>query len=163
MEEVLERSREQDHQEDAAWGSGVLLVVSKGPPWYDDITQEPLDPEEVERGMQRERDCYADFDAVEPTTWEEAGEEAKPIPMRWVLRLKPTAENPKAVRARLCAQQLAIGPADAFAATPSSVGPRLAVAWAGLRPGWVLHVLDITTAFLHARVPEGERVYLQPH
>ena len=83
--------------------------------------------------------------------------------MRWVLRKKPKADDPKYVRARLCAQQIKKlrDVMDTFAASPTSVGHRIVISRA-MRRGWRMYVIDIKTAFLHAPLPPGAKIFLQP-
>ena len=66
------------------------------------------------------------------------------------------------MKARLVAQEVNHGEwADVFAATPSWTSIRLLLQRAALN-GWPVRIADISTAFLHAPMGPGERVYITP-
>ena len=52
-------------------------------------------------------------------------------------------------------------PLPTFAATPSSVGQKLLL-YIATKKKWTVCIGDVSTAFLHAPLGEGERVYVRP-
>ncbi len=93
---------------------------------------------------------------LEPCTKEFATSHGckKPVGLRWMLRRKPKDGNENFVKARVVAQQVNTGELlDVYAATPTSIGQRI-VLWEALREDWIIGSTDISTAFLHARVPD---------
>eukprot|EP00972_Heterocapsa_arctica_P013461 1982973-Heterocapsa_arctica.AAC.1 len=83
------------------------------------------------------------------------------IPSRWVLTDKPAKDQ---VKARVVAQQLRSSGGsdlDVFAATPTTFGQRLLVQRAIVRD-WILHIGDVSTAFLHAALPSDAKIYIMP-
>ena len=80
------------------------------------------------------------------------------IPTRWILHDRPA----KGIKARLVAQQINDGSVqDTFAATPGSVGQVLLL-YIATKKKWTVCIGDVSTAFLHAPLGEGERVYVRP-
>ncbi|CAE8598018.1 unnamed protein product, partial [Polarella glacialis] len=126
------------------------------PPWHSDRDGSLLDPDQVEQGMAKERQSLRDFHVyteVDESEPESLG--AKIVPSAWVLGAKHGG-----VKARLVAQQVNTGGwADTFAATPSGCAHRLLLLVAA-RKQWPVQLGDVSTAFLHASLPEP--VYLRP-
>jgi len=140
----------------------LLLVEVTGAPWYDEYTHEEFDDLLVEEGMQVERENFIQHDAYDPVCWKDVPEGKQPIPMRWILHQKPKPGKPKYVKARMVVQEVAKDrDASKFAATPSSMGPRLAVWFTLQLKSGILMLMDVVSAFLHARV-ENEDVYAIP-
>ncbi|CAE8581665.1 unnamed protein product [Polarella glacialis] len=157
QEEVEARLRTEPDEEMAEQEIAVVNHSSKTePPWHSDRDGSLLDPEQVEQGMAKERQSLRDFDVyteVDESEPERLG--AKIVPSAWVLGAKHGG-----VKARLVAQQVNTGNwADTFAATPSGCAHRLLLLVAA-RKQWPVQLGDVSTAFLHASLPEP--VYLRP-
>ena len=157
-EETLGRLRDDEFQQ-----LFIARVEKTGPPWHDANTGLELPPEEVEKGMQAERDSFRKFSVYDASTWD-AFRKAKedgldPILVRagWVL-----IQRADAVKARLVGQELSDGghPDELYCPTPRHVAHRLVLAQA-LRRKWPVRVGDVKTAFLHAML-EGRPVFVIP-
>ncbi|CAE8679812.1 unnamed protein product [Polarella glacialis] len=157
QEETEARLRSEPDEEMAEQEIAVVNRSSKTePPWHSDRDGSLLDPGQVEQGMAKERQSlrdfrvYAEVDESEPQS---VG--AKIVPSAWVLGAKHGG-----VKARLVAQQVNTGGwADTFAATPSGCAHRLLLLVAA-RKQWPVQLGDVSTAFLHASLPQP--VYLRP-
>ena len=124
--------------------------------YLDDITKEELDPDQVQAGMEKEWQSFQKFEVLKPATADELVGH-KMVGLRWVLRKRKDS-----VKARLVAQEVNLGDwSDAFAATPTLIGQRLLI-WTFLNNAdYVVGSLDISTAFLHASLPDGHVVALK--
>ncbi|CAE8693048.1 unnamed protein product, partial [Polarella glacialis] len=157
QEEAEARLRTEPDEEMAEQEIAVVNHSSKTePPWHSDRDGSLLDSDQVEQGMAKERQSLRDFDVyteVDESEPERLG--AKIVPSAWVLGAKHGG-----VKARLVAQQVNTGNwADTFAATPSGCAHRLLLLVAA-RKQWPVQLGDVSTAFLHASLPEP--VYLRP-
>eukprot|EP00972_Heterocapsa_arctica_P108472 15974417-Heterocapsa_arctica.AAC.1 len=77
------------------------------------------------------------------------------IQSRWLLGERDEGER---VKARVVAQQLNKGsPLDTYAAAPTSVAARLLAVYAKEK-GYLVKLGDVSTAFLHAKLPDNELV-----
>ena len=117
-----------------------------------------LDGEKVKIGMDKERasllrfPTYIGVDDKEP-----AKHGKKVIRSGWVL-----SDRGEAVKARLVAQGVNYGDyMDVFAATPMSATLRVLLKIA-MQRGWPVRLADLSTAFLYARLEEGELVVILP-
>ena len=161
----MEEEMFQEEEEQRLGSSDVLQMIAAeiqmlndtGPPWYDDLTGEELNPKQVAAGMVKERASFAAQQAYEEKPEEEAAGQ-KVISSRWVLVQKTETE----VRARLVAREINDGSKqDTFAATPSWVG-LMVVIYMALLMCWSLKPGDVSGAFLHALIPQDERVWIRP-
>ncbi|CAE8640336.1 unnamed protein product [Polarella glacialis] len=157
QEEAEARLRPEPDEEMAEQEIAVVNHSSKTePPWHSDRDGSLLDPGQVEQGMAKERQSLRDFHVyteVDESEPESLG--AKIVPSAWVLGAKHGG-----VKARLVAQQVNTGGwADTFAATPSGCAHRLLLLVAA-RKQWPVQLGDVSTAFLHASLPQP--VYLRP-
>ncbi|CAE8582737.1 unnamed protein product [Polarella glacialis] len=157
QEETEARLRPEPDEEMAEQEIAVVNHSSKTePPWHSDRDGSLLDPGQVEQGMAKERQSLRDFQVyaeVDESEPESLG--AKIVPSAWVLGAKHGG-----VKARLVAQQVNTGGwADTFAATPSGCAHRLLLLVAA-RKQWPVQLGDVSTAFLHASLPQP--VYLRP-
>lgn len=127
------------------------------------MTGEELLDTEVDRAMDAERASWKKFKVVSDVKLKSAKQvDALRVNSRWVLRKKPKPGQPCAVKARLVAQEFNKGSySDSFAATPTTVGQRITLA-TGLKKKWQIGIVDISTAFLHAELPQKSPVYLVP-
>eukprot|EP00972_Heterocapsa_arctica_P074104 10939479-Heterocapsa_arctica.AAC.1 len=136
----------------------IALIQDIGPPWYDDLTGEPLDTEKVKEAMQKERDSLNEFHTYERVPeeqvddiWNDRG--ATIVRSRWVRIKKPDGHQLRREDGHL-------------RATASGVGARLLLALAGHRrcrgEAWILQIGDVSTAFLHAPLPPDRRFYVVP-
>ena len=139
-------------------------VVKKGPPWYATTTGELLDEADVEKGMDRERKDFQQFQVYEEVTTTDfardqaAGKKPELVEAGWVLVKKPSG----AVRCRCVCTQVNYGsPMDTFAATPTVVALRLLLALA-LQRNLEVHLGDVHVAFLHADLEPDDLVYVKP-
>ena len=139
-------------------------TVKSGPPWYDTNSGERLDDEQVAKGMQTERQrmqelpVYRDSSLRELRRLEAEGKEPMIVGAGWVL----TQKTIDMVRARLVATQVnTFSWVDTFSPTPTLPGQRLLLLRA-LRRNWEVEIADISVAFLHARLPEGEHIFIRP-
>ena len=137
----------------------IELVQPIGPPWYDELTGEELEEQQVMDGMQAERNSlgsFHTFDEVDVSEGDKPG--AVVIPSRWVL----TKKSPVRVKGRVVVQQVNTGSLmDTFAASPTSMAQRIIVQRA-LERGWSLVPGDVATAFLHAPLPEDMCILVKP-
>ena len=116
-----------------------------------------LDKEAVLAAMQRELDSLNHFQVFATVPLSSVPPNSRIISTRWVITVKPCGT----VKARLVARDVNNGTwQDTFSSTPSSTGLRCALALAAHR-GWSVVTGDLTTAFLHATIPEGEAVYVR--
>ena len=167
MEEILARAlREQEDEDEATMWLDEVGCVARvcGPPWFSDVDGAMLDPDEVKKGMEAELAALQAFSVFQAISRQEARERgATIVSSRWVLRNKPTAENPRRVKARLVARQFSRGAvaADVYAATPTPVGQRLLLE-RSLERGWPTFLIDVSTAFLHATIPEDMCICIEP-
>ena len=139
------------------WLDLVSLISIDGPPYYDSTTGEELDVKKTEIGMAKEESSMQDMGTFDEVPESEVPEDATKIPSRWVLKAKEDE-----VKARIVAQQLATSQlADVFASTPSALGLRMLL-WFCLSFGWKLITGDVSTAFLHAPIPEGVKIFIIP-
>ena len=100
----------------------IGLVQPIGPPWYDELTGEELEEQQVMDGMQAERNSLGSFHTFDEV---DVSEGNKPgtvvIPSRWVL----TKKSPVRVKGRVVVQQVNTGSLmDTFAASPTSMAQR---------------------------------------
>eukprot|EP00972_Heterocapsa_arctica_P096687 14264541-Heterocapsa_arctica.AAC.1 len=109
--------------------------------------------------MARENSSLAEFDAKDDVPEEQSREEgALVVNARWLL----TDRYERGVKARVVAQEINDGSIqDTYAATPTNIGARVLLCEA-LRRGWPVMLGDVSTAFLHAALPEGSKVYVIP-
>ena len=170
MEEEIAREEQEarvgSRDVTSQWADDIAMVARADQvegPWFDDVTGQRLDDDAVARGMESERQSLMKFGFGDPSTREQAQEEgAEVVSSRWVLRHKPSADDPEKVKARLVAQQINRGDQrDAFCATPSTSSARLLLCIA-IREIWKVHILDISTAFLHAELPAETRIHILP-
>jgi hypothetical protein len=123
------------------------------PPWIDPENGQPLDKDQVETGMQRERLNFRRFKVkqeVPYSEYEEALRSGKKVVLEragWVLRQKREG----VVRARLVATQISdkSDPDSYYCPTPKQMSHRLVMTRAFKR-GWKCIPGDVTTAFLQA-------------
>jgi hypothetical protein len=89
----------------------------------------------------------------------------KTITCRWAYDIKRKDGKVERYKARLVArgflQRAGLDYGETFAPTPSLASIRLVVALA-LQLGFKVHHQDVKTAFLEARLPKDERVYVEP-
>ena len=52
------------------FGGECNLVTKNGPPWYDTVTNELLDPVAVELGMNTERQSWEDLSVFDLASWD---------------------------------------------------------------------------------------------
>lgn len=138
----------------------IATVTKTGPPWYETLTGKPLDPVKVEKGMERERKSFRDYDVYEEVPEEEAVGDCVIVNAGWVLVDRPDRGD---CRCRLVAQELNLGAAlgfDTYAATPTTATMRLVMAYA-LKRGWPLALGDVSVAFLHALIGD-KRYFVRP-
>ena len=108
-------------------------------PWIDPETGRPLDAKQVEKGMQRERQCFKKFkvdEEVPYSEYEKALRSGKKVVLEhagWVLRQK----DPETVRARLVATQVSdkSNSDSYYCPTPKQMSHRLVMSRAWHR-GW---------------------------
>ena len=116
-----------------------------------------LDKEAVLAAMKRELESLKRFQVFATVPLSSVPPNSRIISTRWVITVKPCGT----VKARLVARDVNNGSwQDTFSSTPSSAGLRCALALAAHR-GWSVVTGDLTTAFLHATIPEGETVYVR--
>ena len=142
------------------FGGECNLVTKIGPPWYDTVTNELLDPVAVEQGMNTERQSWDDLSVFDLASWDEYHNTpgAELVRSGWVLRLKSTGK----VRARLVATQVNWGSwVDAFAATPTNMALRICL-WFALLFGFACKLGDVSVAFLHAWLPAWMLIFVVP-
>ncbi len=156
------RAREDDQGEEeefAARGAErfVAPVSPAGPPWLDSRTGAVLDPTLVEIGMTNELESLQSFEVGKDVPEEEPKNLGKKvINCGWVL----SERGPDRVKCRVVAQEINWGDwADVFAATPTTSGQRLLLHHAAVL-GMEVVLADVSTAFLHAALPEP--VYVRP-
>ena len=109
--------------------------------------------------MGKEMASLRDFDVFAETTTRSMGDSATIIPTRWVLKWKGTD-----VKARLCAKgfvQHGLDPDTTYASTPALSTAKVLLALASSQQ-WECRLGDVSTAFLHAELPEDEVIYVQP-
>ena len=151
--------------DDSAHEDGMLdtifaVVMKPMSPWKDTVTGEVLDEEATLKGMSAERAVHRKHGTISPTTWTKARAlpDARFVTTGWVLRQKPGGR----VKARLVVTEVNHGGwRDAFAATPSTLGLRLAM-WIAATKGWTAGLADLIAAFLNARLPAHWNVILIP-
>ena len=136
-----------------------------GPPWYDDVSGEPLEDDAVREAMKKEMKSMADFGVFKKVPEKEAYDnpDAIIVGSRWV-RIKKADGRTKC---RLVAQQINHGEKmDTYAATASSVGARLLLAIAAERrlrgERCTLLMGDVSTAFLHALWKSKRPTFIVP-
>ena len=135
----------------------IELVTVVGPPWWDEYTGLQLDDKKTEIAMQSEKASFDRFHAMDDYPEEDIGNQ-KVIPMRWLLHDRPM----KGIKARMVVQDINRGGhQDTFAASPTTLGQRLLMRMSVVN-GWGLVVGDVSTAFLHAPLPEGSVVLVEP-
>ena len=124
-----------------------------GPPWYDDVSGEPLEDDAVRAAMKKEMESMASFGVCKKAQENEAynNPDAIIVGSRWVRITKADGS----AKCRLVAQQINHGEKmDTYAATASSVGAHLLLAIAAerrrRRERCTLLMGDVSTAFLHA-------------
>ena len=128
-----------------------------GPPWWDEYTGLQLDDKKAEIAMQSEKASFDRFNAMEDYSEENIGDQ-KVIPMMWLLHDRPM----KGIKARMVAQDVNLGGhQDTFAASPTTLGQCLLMR-VSVVSGWGPAVGDVSTAFLHAPLPEGSVVLVDP-
>ena len=168
MDRAIERGQKRDREEeegeadDEEYSARVVkrllgVVSQNGPPWYD-ANGMPLDNEKVKAGMDKESASLQSFPTyIEVDDTEPAKHGKKVIRSGWVL-----SDRGETVKARLVAQEVNYGDyMDAFAATPMSASLRVLLKIA-MQRGWPVRLADLSTAFLYARLGEGELVYVLP-
>lgn len=144
--------------------SQVGLVLSEGP-WINPETGEFLDEKQVQKGVERERQCFDKSKVEEEVTYEyyeelvRQGKKVVIVKAGWVLKQK-TADI---VRARLVAQQVSDGSdqMESYCPTPKQMSHRLVMARARRRK-WTCLKEDVTTAFLQALRKSDEIVLAIP-
>ena len=126
------------------------------PQWFDDRTGEPLDPGKVREGRAKEYEKLMQREVYEPVLRTKARESpnGKFIRTKWV-----DTQKGEDVRCRFVGQEFAAGDprTDLFASTPPLFLARIIVsmaAWQRARP-WSLMALDVSCAFLYAKVARG--------
>ena len=67
LDEELQRCEE---PKDSMWLNDVIAAI--GPPWFDDITKQPLDEEQVLAGMKKEMDSFENLKVLKESTYAEA-------------------------------------------------------------------------------------------
>ncbi len=140
------------------WMKMCNLISVDGPPWYDSITGEELDEKSTNVAIKSELDSLKNMDVKEDVPSSEVPSNTTVIPSRWVLRKKG-----ESVKARVVAQQLKDKQLDdVFASTPSVLSLRLLLYYLLVNPAWSLIFGDVSTAFLHALIPMGTSVYVDP-
>jgi histone deacetylase 1/2 len=164
MQQHLDRTSGEVAMEDDVIDIDVEFIhylggVKVGPPWYDEITGQEISDALVKAGMEKERASRAALKVSRPATYEEAKRVGgRIIGMRWVLRLK----DQKTCKARLVLQEVNTGKwQDTYAAAPTPLGQRLLI-WRGLTSSACFWILDVSTAFLHAPIPQGELIFGRP-
>ncbi len=138
----------------------VGLVSISGPPWYDEATGKQLDEEKVAKGMRSEEESLEKFGTY---IWVPAKmaqqKNVVVVQSRWLLGER---DNGDRVKARIVAQQLNKGSAmDTYAAAPTSVAARLLAMYA-TEKHYLVKLGDVSTAFLHATLPDDETVLVEP-
>ena len=68
---------------DSMWLDDVIAAL--GPPWFDDITKQPFDEEQVLAGMKKEMDSFERLKVLKESSFAEAAGH-KLVGLRWVLR-----------------------------------------------------------------------------
>jgi hypothetical protein len=115
------------------------------------------DRKQVLQAMSKEMQSIKSFDVFDEVRLDQLREGDRPIPCRWVITPKGDS-----LKARLVVQQVNTGEAmETFASTPTSATLKVALTIA-LSRGWSVFLADLTTAFLHAKLPEEERVVVRP-
>ena len=124
-----------------------------------------FDPGQLAKAKQLEVKRLDEFGVYTPIHLSKVPQGNRPIATRWVLVQK----DPTLVRARLVAKDFntsgtTIKSADFFAPTPSLAALRLLLSLfaRNRRQGWVLRTADVSVAFLHAKIPAGQRVFVVP-
>ena len=125
--------------------------------WFDDCTGKPLDPAKVRLGRAKEYEKLTQREVYEPVLRTNAmkSKDAKFIRTKWV-----DTQKGEDVRCRFVGQEFAAGDprTDLFASTPPLFLARTVVsmaAWERARP-WSLMALDVSCAFLYAKVHQGD-------
>ena len=168
MDRASERGQKRDREEEegeaddeeysARVTERLLGVVSQnGPPWYDADGMR-LDGEKVKIGMDKERASLLSFPTyIQVDDMEPAKHGKKVIRSGCVL-----SGRGETIKARLVAQEVNYGDyMDVFAATSMSASLRVLLKIA-MQRGWPVRLADLSTAFLYARLEEGELVYILP-
>ena len=144
--------------------NSISNVTIKGPPWFETATGVQLKDELVEKGMNRERKDFIDFDVYDEVPVEDysraqqEGLSPELVGSGWVLARKPD----NSVRARCVATQVNYGTEmSTFAATPTVVGLRILLLRA-LQRGWKVRTADISVAFLHSKIPSDQHIFVRP-
>ena len=134
-----------------------FLISVDGPPWYDSVTGKELSEAQVEKGMNKELESLQNMDVYVEVP-EAEGEGHEVINSRWVLSQK----DPETTRCRVVAQQLAKNSLDdTFASTSTPTALRL-ILFFSLVFQWQVAVGDVSTAFLHAVLPDHVQVFVKP-
>ena len=141
--------------------ASLNLIDVDGPPCFDQYCGEQLPDEDVQKAMAKELDSGAAFEAVRMIDEKEYPKLAR-IHCRWVIHQRPTG-----VKARIVAQQLNLGhPMEgAYASTPAAFAQNMVFVFAETsNPKLDMLILpgDVSTAFLHAALPEERCVVLIP-
>jgi hypothetical protein len=155
--EEAEGEAEEEEFEARVMQRVVAPVSPNGPPWLDANGMQ-LDEEKVKIGMDKERASLKSFPTyIEVDESEPAKYGKKLIRSGWVL-----SDRGETVKARLVAQEVNKGDwMDVFAATPMSASLRILLQRA-IKLGWTVQLADLSTAFLYAKLDEGELVYVLP-
>ena len=138
----------------------VDLIDVDGPPWFDEYTGEQLDDQQVAEAMAKELGSWEKFNAVQSIKDMDYPELPR-VPCRWLFYKRADGQS---VKARIVAQQVNYGaPMEgAYASTPVSMAPNLVLMWSLMDDDRVVFPGDVGTAFLHAELPESQRVVLVP-
>ena len=138
---------------------GVCYVSRMGPPWFDGRTGEELDLELTRAGMMKaEMESIRKFGVYDEVEEKAIELNAEIIGTRWLL----TKKSPTRVKGRVIVQEVNKGGwVDAFSPAPTPIGQRLLLAIAA-HEGWAVRLGDVSTAFLHASLDEGEMVFVRP-
>lgn len=155
-----------DHEPDEAMGLWFVAGVVDGQSgagkiYRHETTGQILDTDKVEAAKAAERDSWSEFQVVSevPKTTALADPEGVIVRTRWLYTIKSDGRH----KARLIATQVAYTSSEpgTFAATPSVASQRLLLQRAA-DLNWETSLSDVKAAFLHARIPENEHVYLLP-
>ena len=165
VKEKFEGRAAQEGQLDPELVDSVHRPPDTGPPWYDDVTGEPLEDDAVRAAMKKEMESMANFEVFEKVPEKIAYDDPNAIIVgsRWVRIRKADGRT----KCRLVAQQINHGEKmDTYAATASSVGARLLLAIATERRRRGEHCTlvmgDVSTAFLHASWRSKRPTFIVP-
>ena len=116
-------------------------------------------PDKLKKGMDTEMASLRDFDVFEETTTQKMGSRGRIIPTKWVLKWKGSD-----AKARIVAKgfvQHGLDPDTRYASTPALSTAKVLLSLAA-NLGWKVRLGDVSTAFLHVELPEGEEIDVQP-